>query len=421
MKILRRITSVQMAVVVAVLSGSAGLLTLTALTGPTAAQADPESVTAYVGVGSDVTQDLFDGLSGASQPNSATTQWFLPIHTSTSTDERTIQSFDADPEGGTTLNPGCVTTKLGGPSFDRPNSSTNGIAALLAAVSGSGWENTSATCTGSLVNVTGQIDFARSARGPKTTGTTLTFIPYARDGLGILVYENNTTYPNALATLTEQQLNSIYSSTTGETLINNVEVEGCLTISGSTPRSNLESATGVSDSTANAEATIDGCAQLEQNSGNAFYNFVTGTTNSNPNLPSGVDAIVPISAGNWIGQFNGEGVQNSNEAVSNGLNLADVINSSGTNLGVPYIASGTEELPNTSYYQDTAFGYNLYTVVPTSKLSGFLQDAGLESLFVGSGSALCSASTQATVHQFGFDSLISSEGTCGSTSQTGNG
>jgi len=59
-------------------------------------------------------------------------------------------------------------------------------------------------------------------------------------------------------------------------------------------------------------------------------------------------------------------------------------------------------------------------VVPTSKLSGFTADAALESLFAGSSSALCSSTAQATVHTFGFDSLTSSEGTCGSTTTTGN-
>ena len=58
------------------------------------------------------------------------------------------------------------------------------------------------------------------------------------------------------------------------------------------------------------------------------------------------------------------------------------------------------------------------TVLPTSKLSGFTQDQALERLFVGTSSALCQ--DQSTVHTFGFDSLTSAEGTCGSTTTTGN-
>ncbi len=412
MKSFRQIRSVRLAVAAVILSGTAGVVALTAAT--STAQADPESTTAYVGVGADVTQDLFSALTGASQPASTTAQYFTPLHSSKGL---TIQSFDADPTGGTTLNPGCITTKTGGPSFDRPNSTTNGIAALLAAVNGTGWENTAATCTNSLVNVTGQIDFARAARGVKTTGTTLTWIPYGRDALGYLYYDHGT---GNLASLTAQQLKSIYSSTTGETLINGDEVEGCLTITGSTPRSNLESAVGVSDSVAENEAQIDGCDQLQQNSGNAFYNNVaTGSTA----LPAGVDAVVPISVGNWIGQFNGLGVNNSNLAVSNGLTLGSVTNASGTSLGLPFTTSGGKEAPNTTYYQDTSFGYDVYTVVPTAKVTGNFANAGLVSLFVGPTSALCSAPAQTIVNEFGFDTLnnVGNEGTCGTTTLTGNG
>ena len=68
----------------------------------------------------------------------STTNFYTPIHSSAATNNKTIESFDANPPGGTTLNPGCITTKSVGPSFDRPNSTTAGIAALLDAVNGIG-------------------------------------------------------------------------------------------------------------------------------------------------------------------------------------------------------------------------------------------------------------------------------------------
>jgi hypothetical protein len=405
----------RVAAALAVLCGTAGLASLTAL--GTQAQADPVSTTGYVGVGSDVTQDFFDSLSGAAAPDSSTTTFFTPLHTSASQDNRVVQSFDAFPAGGSTLNPGCITTTFGGPAFDRPNSSTAGINALLAAINGgNSWENSSASCTGAEVNVTGQINFARSARGPKTSGSTLTFIPYGRDATAILVDDHG---DGNLNTLTTAQLKSIYSSTTGQTNIGGDEVEGCLPLSGSAVRSNLESAIGVSDATASAEAEADDpsgttdCSQVQQNSGNAFYNtFAT-------NLPSGTDAIIPISSGDWIGQANGVSVDESATARSNGLFLASITDGS-TSLGEPYKGTIPNLTPNTTYYQDTNYGYNLFTVVPSSKLSGTFEDLGLVSLFDGSTSALCSlSSTQ--LNQFGFDELTTSEGTCGSVSQTGNG
>ena len=126
--------------------------------------------------------------------------------------------------------------------------------------------------------------------------------------------------------------------------------------------------------------------------------------------------MVPISSGSWISQNNGVAVDRSNTARADGDDLAAI-----DSLGKPYTGTGTSELPNTTYYQSTLYGYNVYTVLPTAKLSGFTQDTALESLFVGSGSAICNSTEQTqVVNVFGFDSLTGSEGTCGSTTQTGN-
>ena len=396
--------SVRLAAIGAVLAGTAGLAGLTAAT---SAVADPASVSAYAGVGADVTQDLYAGLTGASPaPPAVSTTFFPPLHSSGATNNKTIASFDAAPPGGSTLNPGCITTKLGGPSFDRPNSTTAGLAALLASVSGTLWLNSSASCTGTGVNVTGQIDFVRSARGPKVAGTTLTFVPYARDAVGVLEYDHGTGH---LATLTTAQLTALYSSSSGTLTINGDTVSACLTLTGSTPRSNLETAIGVSDSVANIAATAAGCNQIQQNSGDNFYSFASS-------LAAGSDAVIPISSGSWISQANGVAVDRSSTARAGGADLAGV-----DSLGKPYTVSGPNEVPATPYYQSTQYGYNLYTVLPTAKVTGFTKDGALVSLFVGSTAVLCTPTEQGVVNQFGFDSLTTAEGTCGSTSTTGNG
>jgi hypothetical protein len=392
------------ATAVAVVSGSAGLATLTALT--TSAQADPSFVSAYAGVGADVTQDVYAGLAGASPaPPASNTSYYIPLHSSGATNSKTIESFDANPAGGTTVNPGCVTTKLGGPSFDRPNSTTAGIAALLAAVNGTGWENSAASCTGAPVNVTGQIDFARAARGPKSSGTTLTFVPFARDALGIVEYDHSTGH---LASLTTAELTALYSSSTGTSTVNGDTVYACLTISGSTPRSNLETAIGVSDATANTAANAAGCNNIQQNSGDSFFAFAS-------TLPAGSDAVIPISSGSWISQANGVGVDRSSSARAGGADLAAV-----DSLGKPYTGTAPTEVPNTTYYQSSQYGYNVYTVLPTTKITGFTKDSALVSLFVASTASLCQSGAQTQVNTFGFDSLTVSEGTCGSTTTTGN-
>jgi hypothetical protein len=388
-----------------VVLGTAGLASLTAVT--TSAQADPAWTSSYVGVGADVTQDLFAGLTGASPaPPAAGTTFFTPLHSSSATNDKTISSFDASPPGGSTLNPGCITTKLGGPSFDRPNSTTAGLGALLDSVTGALWQNSSASCTNTGVSVVGQIDFARAARGPKVAGTSLTFVPYARDAVGILYYDHSTGH---IATLTTAELTALYSSSTGTLTINGDTVYACLTLSGSTPRSNLETAIGVSDATANIAASAAGCNQIQQNSGDNFYTFASS-------LPAGSDAVIPISSGSWISQANGLAVDRSSAARAGGANLAAV-----DSLGAPFTGTAPNEAPNTTYYQNTSYGYNVYTVLPTAKVTGFTKDAALVSLFVGSTAALCQPGIQSEVNTFGFDSLTVSEGTCGSTTTTGNG
>ena len=413
MKVGPAVMGVRMTAALAVASGTLGVATLVMTTG--SAQADPASTTAFVGVGADVTQDLFAAYTGASPApgnSTATTHFYTPLASSAATDNYTIASFDAQPFGGTTVSPGCITTKAGGPSFDRPNSTTAGVAALLDAVNSTGWENSSGSCTNALVSVTGQIDFARAARGPKGSGTTLTWIPYARDGLGVLYFDHGDTH---LASLSTAQLNTLYSSPTGQATINGDTVDACLPIAGSTPRSNLETAINVSDSTATIAATAVGCNAITQNSGNSFESFTS-------TLGPSVDAVIPISSGSWESQANQVAADRSNLARSAGIDLATIDNTSsgGTDLGQPYTGTAPNEVPNTTYYQDPKYGYNLYTVLPTSDVSGFFANAALESLFVGGSSTLCSTAAQTTAHTFGFDSLTVAEGTCGSITTQGN-
>jgi hypothetical protein len=414
MKSFLRTRSIRVVAALAVVSGTAGLASLTALSSTPSAQADPLASTAEVGVGADVLQDVFDGLSGASAPDTSYTHFFTPLSAGSANGYTTIQSFDAFPAGGSTLNPGAITTKAGGPSFDRPNSTTNGVAALEDEVKGNDWENptSSQSFTHTEVSLTGQINFARAARGPKGTSTDLTWAPFARDAVAYLYFDHGDGALNSLSTAT---LKNLYDGNT--TTIGGDTVDACLTISGSTPRSNLETAIGVSDATA-SEFADPSCAQLQQNSGNAFYSFASS-------LPSGTDAIVPISAADWIGQANGYDVDESNTARSNGLTLGSVTDGSSV-LGQPFTGTIPNLVPNTTYYQDTNYGYNVYTVIPTDVLSGFDEDASLVSLFTNTATspannaAICQSAIQSEINEFGFDSLTSGEGSCGSTTQTGN-
>ena len=405
MKSFLRTRSITVVAALAVASGTAGLASLTALSGPSA-QADPLSTTAQVGVGSDVTQDSFDALSGASAPNSATTT-SSPRCTGQRRWQHDHPVLRRLPRRRLDRQPGLHhhadrwavvrPAELHHQRDRRPQRRHQRF----------GWENTSASCTNALVNVTGQIDFARAARGPKSTAPPSPSSPMP----GMRWPTSTRPRDRNLATLTTAQLKGLYSGTI--TKIGTDTVKPCLTITGSAPRSNLETAIGVSDSTAEATALAAGCDQIQQNSGNAFWSGVANT------LAAGTDAIIPISAGDWIAQNNGFAVDESNTARSHGLTLGSVTDGA-TNLGLPFTGTGTSLAANTTYYQDANYGYNLYTVLPTTDLSGFNENLNLVSLFTGSGAAICQAANQTTIKDFGFDSLTAGEGTCGSTTQTGN-
>jgi len=368
------------------------------------AGADPAFVSSYVGVGSDTIQDVFNALSGAEPyPPSTATVYSVPLHSSSTSRNKTVSSFDAIPAGGTASAPGCIATKLGGPSFDRPNGSGNGIAALSHAIDGTPWNATTGSCTNTGVNVSGQIDFARSSRGPKTSGTALTFIPFARDAVSYAYFDHST---NTIASLTTAQLKSLYQSPTGTITVGADTVKACLPQLGSGTRSFWETAIGVTDAQADAAATAAGCNGQEENGANTFYTFANA-------LATGVDAVIPFSAGSWIAQANGVALDNSAAGRTGGVDLGNI-----DGLGKPYTGTPGSEAPNNAFYLSTQYGRNLNVVVSTPKI-GALGDAGLKSLFVGSSSSICAADAQATVNRFGFDSLTPAVGTCGSTTTTG--
>src|SRR5688500_17922021 len=83
------------------------------------ANADPKQYSAFVGVGSDTTQDVTNALAGFTNGVS-----YAPISSGAATGHRQLISFDAFPPAG--VSGTCITSKLGGPTYTRPNGSTGG-------------------------------------------------------------------------------------------------------------------------------------------------------------------------------------------------------------------------------------------------------------------------------------------------------
>lgn len=395
------------------LAVSTTLLTVGNLAISRPVSADPGFVSSYVGVGSDTLQDLFNAYQGVEpSPGAETTQQvqgFTPLFSSLATKNKTVSSFDAvDPANPTT--PGCITAKLNGASFDRPNGSSDGVTALSHALDGTGWSK-AGVCANVAGNVTGQIDFARSSRDHNAVaGTNLTFIPFARDALSFAFFDHNTGH---LALLTKTQLNQLYTSATGTITVGTDTVKACITQNGSGTTKFWETAIGVTSSQAETASQASGCttapsSTLEENGGNAFDTFATG-------LPAGTDAVVDFSVGSWIAQANGAALDRSATARADHIDLGAIDPGTGS-LGKPYSGTPGTEVPSTTFYGDTTFGRNIFVVVSTSRLSGLHADAGLVSLFSGTSSSICSTAAQTTAHTFGFDSLTAAEGTCGDTS-----
>jgi hypothetical protein len=390
------------------------------------ASADPGFVGSYVGVGSDTTQDIFDAYTGADPypgaTNAVASNFFTPLNAGTASFSKVISSFDAVPAGQTA--PGCITAKIGGAAFDRPNGSTDGINALSHAVDGTPWSK-AGTCAGSAGNVGGQIDFARSSRDKCATpgvgtcpaaGTALTFIPFARDAVSFAFWDHGGT---AINNITVAQLQALYGpGSTGSITVGTKTVHACMVQTGSGTGKFFVGAIGgaVTEATAHSAATAASCDNQEENGANQF--FTTASTNwPTATLPND-DAIIPFSAGSWISQFNpATALDRSATGRTNGVDLGspDTTANPGVFLPKPYTVSGTTESPNAAYYGDTQWGRNLFVVVPTAKISGLRRDTGLVALFAGSTAAICQTAAQNTAHQFGFDSLTAAQGTCGAT------
>jgi hypothetical protein len=133
------------------------------------AHADPVSGTFgdLVGVGSDTTQDVMNGMAAAI------------------TGDVTLASYDA-------VGSATITTRSGGKPFVRPNGSGNGRDALRVAIG-----QTTSSGSWTSADVVGNVDFARSSSGlpssPAYVGPlgVLSYVPFAKDAVTFAVSEDS--------------------------------------------------------------------------------------------------------------------------------------------------------------------------------------------------------------------------------------
>ncbi|MFC4035911.1 Ig-like domain repeat protein [Streptomyces polygonati] len=351
------------AVVVAAIAVSGTVLATPAMADPPAGTFRP-----LVGVGSDTTQDVLNALAGD------TVNGISYAATAVTADGKGIASYDAiQPGTGSTTS--SITTRSGGPAFQRPNGSGPGRTALSTSLDG----NAFGTGAGATPNP-GQVDFARSSGGPSVSGTALTYIPLARDAVGVAAKGT------LLQNLSVVELHDIYSSTAPE--VNGTPVHPFLPQVGSGTRKFFLGAIGLTD------------ADIHNNVG------IVQENQANPALTLD-NSLVPFSVGSWIAQNNGISPDFSTTAVSNGAYLANIQLPGDTGTTSPVVTVNGKLAPVSGYFENSTFGRDVYDVVPSRSIdqTSVFFDKAIYDVFVTNGShvaAMASADAQSVIAKFGF-------------------
>jgi hypothetical protein len=391
----------------AILAAVAVAATTVAVTGGAPAGADPKQLDAFIGLGSDTTQDVLNALSGH-----ANGQNFTPIQSATSS-QRQLISFDAVAPAGATDD--CITTKVKAATMYRPNGSSQGLRALSRAIDGTGYGP--AGICGGTKDVSGLVNFARSSSPPAAgdTGTALTYVPFGRDAISFAYYR---ALAAPVTSLTRAQLTSLF--TTGPQIIGGVRMLPCGIQLGSGTKSFWDRITGATP--AQEAAATKECNDLggvpdpsgRVQESDAEQLKIKGDR-AHAAVP-GTQVVVGYSAANFIAQSNQLAAKPVPPA---GVDLGSITdNGGGTNLGRPYTGTAPNLAPSASFYNDPTFGRFVYNVFDTRVIDtapfGFVDE---RSLFRGSGSVICSAAAQAIVNRFGFLSIGAQ---CGSLATKGS-
>lgn len=378
--------------------------------GSSSANADPKQYSALIGYGSDTTQDIMNALSGFSNGNN-----FTPVQTSVASGKVQLVSWDAFPANE------CIVTKVGAPTILRPNGSTNGRRILSRAFGGGTWPTGTGNPCGHR-NASGLVDFARSSAGPVGTGTVLTYIPFGRDAL---TWAYNKPSGSPVINLTPAQLNSLFL--TGPQLIGGTVIIPCGIQTGSGTYQSWNTAVGIGNTPLGLDVGTNFCntglaigglpdagGRLQESNGPELTIKANSLATTSDPICDGVagggavscanaEVIVGFSASQFIARSNNVGSPNPGPGVVLGqVNGTDPVNGVAPNMTA-----------DATFYANTTFGRDVYNVVATESLQA-PADARIVSMFVGSTSAVCSASTTIQLHGY-----LALGANCGSTTLTG--
>ncbi len=385
----------------------------TCFSGGGVVKADPKQYDQQIiGVGSDTTENVMNAMAGFENGI-----WYTPVHGTSN--NRTIVSWDATANGLTTT---CISTKTGGPSFNRPFGSGAGRAALISTLTGGTTSNTN--CGAGTTSAGGNISFARSSSAssvaPLTGGAAvgnLAYVPFALDAISYGAYRASGT---AVTDLSTTELNQIFSTAGGVDIVrgaNTTRIYGC----GINPSSGTGTTwlSKIAVTTANTTfcdglinpATSAAFGPSPENDGQALVDRGNAAQLAN----AGSQVVIGFSAGNYIGKAN---------LVANGGMPSTVIIGSISNIagGVqPVLGSGSNRTPNPLYFvASNTFTRLLYNVFPDSVINSGNPNSfpDLKQIFKGNSTtgntnpdSLCARS--ALITSFGFLTIPN----CGDTTR----
>lgn len=375
------------------------------------AMADPTPVGSFgtlVGLGSDTTQDVVNGLA-------------------TSIGSGKIASYDAN-QGAAQ-----IITRKGATAIPRVSGSGAGRDELLVAIGALGSKSgialsdgTSATIT--TPDVAGKIDFARSSGGPgasdQNASGVVTYVPFARDAVDVaysnpvlakvpLFVGSNADAVNApsLYRIYAGDVRFAYMNADGSynsvgktadaapTGTTAYKLQPLLPKFGSGTRSYFAGQVGITDASGYV-ATHDWIkdtsagAPIEEHNGKAIADETSGNT----------IAIAPFSISQWVAQANKvSGVTDRRSGVT----LA-ALSKTATGQVAPVTGSGTDYATNAAY---GAMVRDVYNIVPSKLADDPTSD--ISKTFIGKSSLVCTQTAVITKYGFLPEPGTSAATTCG--------
>lgn len=458
------------------LLGGLALAASTSLIAFATVPAHAEPVRPYAATGSDTIQDVWNTLTNGSGLASPAIAAVAPSISS-------WNAFDAVPytTGSTTsiINGAYpIQTKEGGAWYVRPSGSGEGIKSLSTvwnpdptkaqkwtkapSLPTGAYATTPATCTAApgatdpagtsptctvtqgtstysttaVVSVLNHqdVDFARSSSGPGTTGSDLTFIPFARDAVSLAYNPGTTPSLTTSLNLTFAQVKELYTGVKDCT--DTVVTFDTVTCSGGVASGTVTASTKVfiqATGMASAAQVFPFIPQNGSGTRKFFLKAVTGSqtpalppyiANNNAStaqgglaendgsvLASTPGALIPFSAAQWIAQNNGApGVNNT----TTGLAISSIDGKTAVNGTAPSLTPGAlygtqtagtfADVPQST---DT-FARDTYDVVPSLFLgsSATGKQTGLISILNGgSAGQLGSGAAKTVIKKYGFGVL----------------